>query len=181
MIKLETAVALKDAGLKWEPKAGDSFAYTNGRTLEEIGFTPNIFTISSSYEYAESIGGEMMFFNGGLCVRGQGNVMNETRCDCMNKKGIVPYPDIDLFDVCSWEKQSWLPSLSKLLAEIEGRGYLADSSHPFTNRYICILSVGDKTRGLEIVRMVHMEKGETREEAAAQALLWILRQEGGRA
>lgn len=63
----------------------------------------------------------------------------------------------------------WLPRLDQLLAEIEKRGYFMDLSGPYnTGEWRIILggSVSDP----------HFY-ADTPEEAAAQALLWILEQE----
>ena len=70
----------------------------------------------------------------------------------------------------------WLPSLSQLLAEIEGRGYWWDVSHGLVddgvNKYRLTTS---KKHNTSIPLMIF--NSETPEDAAASVLLWILERE----
>jgi hypothetical protein len=161
MISLETAQRLKDAGLKWEPKEGDYFAHVDGQRQEEV-WHPNIFVVSGEHILVEELGGRMVFFGGGLCVRGAGCRMNDTHCYCMNRTGFNP--DLKTFSVASWEKDLWLPRLDQLLAEIEGQGWKWG-----------LLFEGqiDVTSGNQHKSFY---AADSPEEAAAQALLWIYEQ-----
>jgi hypothetical protein len=170
MISLETARKLKEAGLKWEPQIGDYFAIADdGEELREsweIAST-NVYVISGEHQLIDELGGRMVFFGGGLCVRGTGCRMNETHCYCMNKKGFNP--DIKVFSVASWEKKLFLPRLDQLLAEIEGRGYgwKLEKFHAYNLRRMQIYKIND---------LLGCFEADSPEEAAAQSLIWILEQ-----
>lgn len=175
MVSLETAQKLKDLGLKWEPQIGDFFAHVDGKRQEEV-WHPNIFVVSGEHVLVEELGGRMVFFGGGLCVRGAGCRMDETHCYCMNRTGLNP--DIKTFSVASWEKELWLPRFDQLLSEIEGQGYIFqltpsvfDSTTREIRGYYCdIISMkqaGTEHGDWEVI--LHNSK----EEAAAQAYIWI--------
>jgi hypothetical protein len=65
----------------------------------------------------------------------------------------------------------FLPRLDQLLAEIEKRGWIADSV-AVDGGYACDIAWLSET----VHTKYHTFKGATREEAAALALLWILEQ-----
>lgn len=62
----------------WKPGIGDLI----------VGETGNIYTITSSFPFHESIGGEHFYFGGGMCVRDGGNFCNETYTMVLTKDGI---------------------------------------------------------------------------------------------
>mgnify|MGYP000946300070 CR=1 FL=1 len=167
MVSLETARKLKEAGLKWEPQIGDYFAIADdGEELRESwDIAPtNVYVVSGEHQIVDELGGRMVFFGGGLCVRGAGCRANETHCYCMNKKGFNP--DIKVFSVASWEKKLFLPRLDQLIASMEDRGYRVESMQD-----ACYIFHPQKSsRWQEFL-------AENRIEAAAQALIWILEQE----
>lgn len=85
----------------WEPENGDFMVtkstYCEGEENEdncsdekpcsdclEMG---NVYVISGKYDYAESVGGTHWFFGGGACVRGEGNMCNDTYCSIMSESG----------------------------------------------------------------------------------------------
>lgn len=70
----------------------------------------------------------------------------------------------------------FIPRLDQLLAEIEARGYVVSSDGPFGDekKYCCDIA----KRGNAFIDN-NREWALLREEAAAQALLWILGQEKG--
>lgn len=63
------------------------------------------------------------------------------------------------------------PRLDQLLAEIEKRGYRAESDGPYPGaeelQYSCVIRKNSNA--------LKIGTGDTRDEAAAQALIWILR------
>ena len=63
------------------------------------------------------------------------------------------------------EKSTWLPRLDQLLAEIEKRGWKWDL-YPLKNKYCCLAT---QTTAFPIY-----EEEDSPEEAAGQALLWML-------
>jgi hypothetical protein len=117
-------------------------------------------------ELVEDLGGTLWYFYGHSCNRTGGCFLDETASHCMNRKGkqIAGFKET----IASIEKMLWLPRLDQLLAEIEKRGYRWDIQMTKT-RYVCGLS----TPG---VRVYPDQYGDTPEDAAAQALLWILNQ-----
>ena len=92
-----------------------------------------------------------------------------------------------LFDKYSYQKRVlseekvsvWLPRLDQLLAEIEKRGYrvVSGAQHGELGKYTCTIY------GHPLWNPSRAEyfTSNTREEAAAQALLWILEQEEAKA
>ena len=80
-----------------------------------------------------------------------------------------------------WE-DVWLPSLSRLLAEVEGQGWWPDIDANSNNKkiYVCILQKWDDAGMYPVYRKCDF-LGETREEAAGRALLWILQRKIGQA
>jgi hypothetical protein len=128
MLELKTAVALKNAGLKWEPQLGDYF--NTFECLNNGNDAPGLWDeeIQTAYE--------------------------------------TPGADIE-----NMQKGSlWLPRLDQLLAEVEKQGYVWDISlNPAQDeKYACWIVNKDGHNCLW---------GNIPEEAAAQALLWILEQE----
>jgi hypothetical protein len=172
MLSLKTARALKEAGLQWEPKVGDWFAYVDGgeelREQWEIAST-NIYVISGEHKLMDELGGRMVFFGGGLCARDGGNIMNETCCGCMNATGFSP--GIRTYSVASWEKKLWILRLDQLLAEIEARGYYYILRNDQRSGHPCALTICHKAaaEGMKFMEPTH-------EETAAAALLWILKE-----
>lgn len=63
----------------WKLQVGDWIVTKGG--------AHNIFVISSKYDYHESIGGTHWYFGGGQCVRGEGNLANETYCHTITMDG----------------------------------------------------------------------------------------------
>ena len=178
MISLETAKKLKDAGLKWEPQIGDYFAIANdGEELRESwDIAPtNVYVVSGEHQLVDELGGRMVFFGGGLCVRGAGCRANETHCYCMNKKGFNP--DINVFSVASWEKKLFLPRLDQLLSEIEKRS--GRYKYELTGSRVYPLSNNLKPNYRITIQTDRVLPffADSPEEATAQALLWILEQE----
>ena len=68
----------------------------------------------------------------------------------------------------------WLPTLSDLLAEIEARGWEWELRKPGWSDTYCMALYKSKD-GLETQQGT---EGDTPEEAAAKALLWVLKEEG---
>ena len=118
MLSLELAKKLKFAGLVWEPKRGDYFA----AGYETLGNRANIYVVSGEHSLVPELGGKMWFFGGHFCNRDGGCLMDTTASYCMNMNGVKP-EGFREFSVSSVRKMLWLPSLSQLLAEIEGRNY----------------------------------------------------------
>ncbi len=80
----------------------------------------------------------------------------------LNKQAIADAGKVNLI---------WLPSLSQLLAEIEARGYEWDLSYKARDKgYLCAVFSGK-------LSFNWWSKIATPENAAADALLWILKQE----
>jgi len=189
LLSLNIARKLKKAGLKWEPQIGDYFAVAKDgeeiREQWEIAST-NIYVISGEHVLVEELGGRMVFFGGGLCVRGAGCRMDETHCYCMNKTGFNP--DIKIFSVASWDNYLFVSRLDQLLAEIEKRGYwcaiVPTNSGGVDVSYLTELyRIGELSGHLELVWRKEADgfliaefRGDAPDEAAAQALLWILEQ-----
>ena len=73
---------------------------------------------------------------------------------------------VELFSISEHPERSlvWLPFLSQLMAEIEGRGYLWNLDHS-TGRYLCQIGKWKWEKCLW---------ADTTDDAAAMALLWIL-------
>lgn len=160
MISIEKAVELKSLGLEWEPKEGDWFA-TSGDDMA------NIFVVSGEHDLVPELGGRMWFFNGHSCSRDGGCRANETASDIMNMDGFKP-DYLKVFMVTSAKEMLWLPSLDQLLAEVARRNvsYIlkwSGGKHEFKISD-GVLFVGDFEAG-------------TPEDAAADALIWILKQE----
>jgi len=136
MIKLETAQALKDAGLEWEPKWGDYFVI------------PEVFADGIS-----------MLMDFGLIESYKANDPKDNWEDAL-------------------KKYIWLPRLDQLLAEVEGRGFIWEliidrdwNGREYTAKGYCFY--------IKNKNMIFREfKADSPEEAAAQALLWILQQAG---
>lgn len=78
----------------------------------------------------------------------------------------------------------WLPSLSGLLAEIEARGYRwwMSKTMPMTDLAtigVSLYSAEELKRNTDKdTQCKHFESGSTPEEAAGEALLWVLEREG---
>jgi hypothetical protein len=126
MISLETAKALKDAGLAWEPKIGDTY-----RQLSDSHLTL-IYDANPVKEY--------------------------------------------------WVKKSvWHPRLDQLLAEIVKNIWGCRLSvlwiEDFPTGYECLLSRTEETEEGKWEEFEHcFDSPDSPDEAAAQALLWILNQ-----
>lgn len=163
-VSLEMAKALKEAGLKWEPKKGDAF--TNG------GVLANIHIISGESNFCEELGGKMWFYGGQLCSRDGGHFLNETTCYCMNEMGFK-MDQLEVFRVASKQKMTWLPTLSDLLDWLESKGYIPELLYSFDGFYNCILQIKTDKRLRQIVGVDDF--AGTREDAAAKAVLWVLR------
>lgn len=184
MLSLKTSKKLKNAGLIWEPKDGDCFAVTDkDDELCEQGeiASTNIYVISGEHYLVEELGGRMVFFGGGLCVRGSGNCCNETHCYCMNKTGYNP--NINVYSVSSWDKKLFVPRLDQLLAEIEKRGYhyaLGNQIIKATG-YQYKLTIYNYDQAYKIQDkdsfLITDFYANSPDEACAQALLWIIEQE----
>lgn len=177
MLSLKTSKKLKNAGLIWEPKDGDCFAVTDkDDELCEQGeiASTNIYVISGEHYLVEELGGRMVFFGGGLCVRGSGNYCNETHCYCMNKTGYNP--NINVYSVSSWDKKLFVPRLDQLLAEIDQREYWWELGHRSSVgvKKIYYTEIVKK-HNTSIPQMVFAN--DSPDEAAAAALLWIIEQE----
>lgn len=67
----------------WNPQIGDII----------VGSTGNIFVISNKHNSVEELGGTLFFFNGVLCNRSGGNILNETISSTMNQSGLWFYYD----------------------------------------------------------------------------------------
>lgn len=139
MISFETAKALKDAGLEWEPKLGDLF-----NTLECIDAENTSFGIWDEE---------------------------------MQEAYDTPGADID-----GMHKGSlWLPRLDQLLAEIVKNTWGCRLSvlwiEDFPIGYECLLSRREETEDGKWDVYAQRFVMASPEEAAAQALLWILRRE----
>ena len=67
----------------------------------------NVYVISGEYSYHESVGGIHWFFGGNACVRGEGNLCNDTQCYIMTESG---YSTISSkYYTSSKSKMLWLP------------------------------------------------------------------------
>ena len=159
MISLDKAKELREVGLEWEPTNGDFFATDQS--------FPNIFVISGSHDLHETLGGKMWFFNGHLCSRDGGCQLNETASDCMQAKARTTPKDFEIYHIAEF---IWLPRLDQLLAEIEQRGYR------WTVSFECGRYLAAATKISPLREMPKIIKSDTAEDAAADALLWILRQ-----
>lgn len=93
---------------------------------------------------------------------------------------VIGKNDVRDFGGTKHPEDVWLPSLSQLLAEIEGRGYEWETGLIMTiggpempgrhkSGYWCEIWLS------EDMRTKYRIKADTPEEAAGQALLWILR------
>jgi hypothetical protein len=122
MISLETAQALKDAGLGWNPHAGD-------------------------YYYR---------------VYDQGFGHYDKYPQLVDGKNYIDFMANNVYHALS---------LSQLLAEIEARGYVWALRHSGSYE-ISICPWGD-------ISKTKTFKAKSPDEAAAQALLWIIEQEKG--
>jgi len=170
MLSLKTSKALKDAGFEWEPQDGDFFAYTNSggelRERWEIAST-NIYVVSGQRMLVEDLGGRMVFFHGHLCVRDDSCYTDATACYCMNRNGYNP--DLQVYNVSSWEKNLFIPRLDQLLFEIENRGYEWDL-HTFDGYYEIQITKWSDGHNVDDLIIMH----GVIEEVVAQALIWIL-------
>ncbi len=182
MIKLKTAKKLKNAGLIWEPKNGDYFAVTDEeKELREQGeiASTNIYVISGEKHLVKELGGRMVFFDGHLCARDGGCRTNSTACYCMNKTGYNP--DINVFSVASWDKKLWLPRLDQMLAEIEKRNYRYEIISKYKKYTLLLYGWDDGVAEIDFgdgwYPITDFHNNDSPDEAAAQALLWILEQE----
>ncbi len=139
MISFETAKALKEAGLEWEPKLGDLF-----NTLEciEAGNTSFCIWDEEIQEAYDTSGADI---------------------DGMHKGSL------------------WLPRLDQLLAEIVKNIWGCRLSvlwiEDFPKGYECLLSRTEETEEGKWEEFAQRFVTASPEEAAAQALLWILRKE----
>jgi len=100
--------------------------------------------------------------------------MNETASYCMNMDGFKD-DRWDVFSVASVKNKIWLPRLDQLLAEIERRGFRWDIGNLgcFGDHDVCI-GLFDWEDRTYIKGQFY---ADTPEDAAAQALLWLLEQE----
>lgn len=134
MKTIKLAVELKLSGLEWEPEVGDTFAYvdctldnlrhlkeTRNKNLEYIYNCSNIFHISGEHRLDEKLGGRMLFFGGGLYAEYPNLRMNKIHCSCMNKTGFNP--NLDVYDVSSWERQLWIPDVEQMMQIINNKDY----------------------------------------------------------
>lgn len=169
----QTALKLKEAGLQWEPHKGDQFLY-RGDDPDWPLHLCNIFVVSAERTLHEDLGGRMVFYGGGLCARNDSCIMDQTYCSCMNKSGFNP--DLKVDRVSSWEKQIWLPRLDQLLTEIEHRGMewimFSKVEHIKYPTKTPAISTYPPTRD-----WMNTNDGDVPEEAAAEALLWLLERE----
>jgi hypothetical protein len=139
VISFETAKALKEAGLEWEPKLGDLF-----NTLEciEAGNTSFCIWDEEIQEAYDTSGADI---------------------DGMHKGSL------------------WLPRLDQLLAEIVKNIWGCRLSvlwiEDFPTGYECLLSRREETEEGKWDVYAQRFVMASPEEAAAQALLWILRKE----
>lgn len=80
---------------------------------------------------------------------------------------VIPFPDIEddyEYVIAIMDSHAWLPRLDQLLAEIEKRGY-----------YPALYCFGNGKYEIEFTTGLYF-RGDTPEDAAADALLWILRE-----
>jgi hypothetical protein len=131
MISLETAKALKDAGLKWKPQEGDYCYYDDKLELQL-----------------------------GECLKATRKLHNLTAKQPEYKE-LAPI---------------FAPSLSQLLQEIEKRGYLWDMSNLGGEFNVMLWDVRNGKEIEEDEKESYNDCETIVEEAAAQALLWILNQ-----
>ncbi len=80
-----------------------------------------------------------------------------------------------------YEEDIWLPTLSDLLEWLEGRGYVVDITQPLifekdSPYFIC--DIWEKSTISEYWEHVGTFEANSREDAAAKAVLWVLEQEG---
>lgn len=151
MISLETARKLKEAGLCWEPQAGDCFYDITMHYIREIKhvrkYDPE-YKLIYTWEYFE---------------------------DYLRKENGFRHDKVSLKDAV------FAPRLEQLLSEIEKRGYKVriGNTNPWEiaegyEKYTCSLLQEGTNKRFVIV----FEAGDNMiEEAAAKALLWILERE----
>lgn len=127
MISIELAEKFKEAGLEWNPQAGDFYCYPNGE-----------------FSGCFAIGGPLSDYN--------------------NSK----YRGIQL----------WLPRLDQLLAEGEKLGYRISVEPEEQNKWYSEVTLWDD-EGLGLAWKYSSDSFFAPEDAAAHALLWVLKQMGG--
>lgn len=149
MISLETAQKLKDAGFVIEPQIGDIVSVLWDKNSNTGGLQKAVFQDRPAYGIGREFG-QWQAYNGKL----NGNPVVEILDSFPEFKGVVVHP-----------------SLSQLLADIEARGYVWALRHSGSYE-ISICPWGD-------ISKTKTFKAKSPDEAAAQALLWIIEQEKG--
>lgn len=103
----------------WEPQDGDFMvslcSYCSNENEKCTELLPckdclemcNVWVISGRHHGHESVGGDSWFYGGSPCVRGIGNLMNDTHCFVMNKSGTSMFTAA----LCTSKKSEmlWLP------------------------------------------------------------------------
>jgi len=110
----------------WKPEVGDFMlalapycsddnkSCTDNKPCSNCLEMDNHYVISGKDNFAKSIGGAHWFFDGSACVKGEGNICNDTHCSIMTESGystIVPSPFR-----CSKEDMLWLPRQDQIQA-----------------------------------------------------------------
>jgi len=129
MISLEKAKALKEAGLRWEPKRFDLF--TDGTKTWEV---LEVYTGEGDIRWIRGIGGWVTY----------------------------------------GKNFTFLPRLDQLLGEIEKRGWEYACYSKWEGKYNIEVYKTDRPHNIFIR---HKTDADTPEDAAAEALLWIMKEE----
>ena len=103
---------------KWNPAEGDFMltksSYcndfdecTDNIPCPECLEMGNVYVISGKYDFHESIGGTHWFFGGSSCVKGEGNICNDTYCFIMTESGYAK--NHSKLYTSSKDDKVWLP------------------------------------------------------------------------
>ena len=168
MISFETAVRLKEAGLKWEPKLGDFYTTPDNKTkcchefiFEVHPVMPFIFSDNTQIENISIIPLRAIKVLtksninkwGDLC-----SVFYDRKLHCVNGIGNKTY--WELVKIITMYSCLWLPRLDQLLAQIEAEGYkwglLCEGEISISGKHFKTFTASSP------------------DQAAAEALIWIL-------
>ncbi len=145
MISLEKARALREAGLKWEPKPLDRFYYAGHS--------------APYYVWYYNTGDSKVIFKVPTTINGKWDGLNE------DYKG-----ERDINDCI------FAPRLDQLLGEIERRGRRVNSEQQKDGYFTSIFKQLEQNGSYFFEHATDIFPN--REDAAADALLWIMGQEG---
>lgn len=106
----------------------------------------NTWVISGHHRGHESISGDSWFFGGSPCVRGAGNLMNETYCFVMNESGTSRFADT--FHTSKKSEMLWLPRQDQIQEMFLG-GCTGVGKINFFLEYLQVASYNPHTTSLE--------------------------------